>query len=180
MSELLIHPGEWIVVCDGAKALVLENTGDTKFPNLKTVEVFEQKDLATHDLGTAQPGRAFSPAGHGARSSVEQTDWHDLAGIEYLLQRGADPNRMTVWRVTALHQALRRDNSLKIIESLLDHGADPAMPREDGSTAITTSKTNATGPSCPRRCGAMATQRACAPAPRSGSWTPRERRLRWA
>ena len=46
MSELLIHRGEWVVVCDGAKALVLENTGDAKFPNLKTVEVFEQKDLA--------------------------------------------------------------------------------------------------------------------------------------
>ena len=36
MSELLIHHGEWVVVCDGAKALVLENTGDAKFPNLKT------------------------------------------------------------------------------------------------------------------------------------------------
>ncbi len=37
MSELLIHRGEWVVVCDGAKALVLENAGDAKFPNLKTV-----------------------------------------------------------------------------------------------------------------------------------------------
>ena len=46
MSELLIHSGEWVVVCDGAKALVLENAGDAKFPNLKTIEVFEQKDLA--------------------------------------------------------------------------------------------------------------------------------------
>ena len=36
MSELLIHSGEWVVVCDGAKALILENAGDAKFPNLKT------------------------------------------------------------------------------------------------------------------------------------------------
>ncbi|MBI3702624.1 MAG: host attachment protein [Rhizobiales bacterium] len=85
MSQLLIHRGEWVVVCDGAKALVLENTGDEKFPNLKTVEVFEQKELATHELGTAQPGRAFSPAGHGARSSVEQTDWHDQAERDFLV-----------------------------------------------------------------------------------------------
>jgi protein required for attachment to host cells len=83
MSELMIHPGEWIVVCDGAKALVLENIGDAKFPNLKTVEVFEQKKLATHELGTAQPGRAFSPVGHG-RSSVEQTDFHDQAERDFL------------------------------------------------------------------------------------------------
>ena len=73
MSELMIHAGEWVVVCDGAKALVLENTGDAKFPNLKTVEVFEHKNLATHELGTERPGRAHSSTGHG-RSSVEQTD----------------------------------------------------------------------------------------------------------
>jgi protein required for attachment to host cells len=86
MSELVIHGGEWVVVCDGAKALVLENTGDAKFPNLKTIEHFEQKDLATHELGADSPGRAFSPAGHGARSSVEQTDWHDQAERVFLLQ----------------------------------------------------------------------------------------------
>ena len=84
MSEFMIHPGEWVVVCDGAKALVLENAGDSKFPNLKTLEVFEQKDLATHELGAGAPGRAFSPAGHG-RSSVEQTDFHDQAERDFLV-----------------------------------------------------------------------------------------------
>jgi len=83
MSEL-IHHGEWVVVCDGAKALVLENIGDAKFPNLKTREIFEQKDLATHELGTGAPGRAFSPAGHGGRGAVEQTDWHDQAEQVFL------------------------------------------------------------------------------------------------
>jgi len=48
MAALLIRHGEWVVVCDGAKALVLENDGDIRAPNLKTVQVFEQKDLATH------------------------------------------------------------------------------------------------------------------------------------
>ena len=85
MSQLLIHGGEWVVVCDGAKALVLENSGDEKFPNLKTLEVFEQKDLATHELGAGQPGRAFSPAGHGSRGTIEQTDWHDQAERDFLV-----------------------------------------------------------------------------------------------
>jgi protein required for attachment to host cells len=84
MPELLIHAGEWVVVCDGAKALVLENTGDAKFPNLKTVEVFEQKVLATHELGTDAPGRTHSSVGH-ARSSVEQTDWHDQTERTFLV-----------------------------------------------------------------------------------------------
>ena len=86
MTNLLIQTGEWVVVCDGAKALVLENIGDSKFPNLKTLEVFEQKDLATHELGADAPGRAFSPAGHGGRSTVEQTDWHDQAERAFLVQ----------------------------------------------------------------------------------------------
>lgn len=86
MSELLIHRDEWVVVCDGAKALVLHNTGDAKFPNLKTVAVYEQKDLATSELGADRPGRAFSPAGHGSRSSVEQTDWHDQSERTFLLE----------------------------------------------------------------------------------------------
>jgi protein required for attachment to host cells len=85
MLELKIHQGEWVVVCDGAKALILENIGDTKFPNLKTVEVFEQKSQATHELGSDKPGRSYSSMGHG-RSSVEQTDWHDQAETAFLLQ----------------------------------------------------------------------------------------------
>jgi protein required for attachment to host cells len=83
MSELLIHHDEWVVVCDGAKALVLKNTGDAKFPNLKTVEVHEQKDLPTHLLGSDKPGRAYSPAGR-SHGTVEQTDWHDQAEQAFL------------------------------------------------------------------------------------------------
>lgn len=83
MFGLLIQRGEWVVVCDGAKALVLENAGDAKFPNLKTLEVFEQEDLATHELGTDVPGRAVNSVGN-VRSAVEQTDWHDQAERTFL------------------------------------------------------------------------------------------------
>jgi len=85
MPEFAISSGEWVVVCDGAKALVLENAGDAKFPNLKTLEVFEQKDLPTRAQGTDEPGRTFSSVGHG-RSSYEQTDWHDRSEEAFLVQ----------------------------------------------------------------------------------------------
>ena len=75
MSKVKIAQGEWVVVCDGAKALLLENVGDEKFPNLKTQKVYEQDDPKTHELGTDAPGRAISSVG-SARSSMEQTDWH--------------------------------------------------------------------------------------------------------
>jgi protein required for attachment to host cells len=84
MSGLSIHQGDWVVVCDGAKALVLENVGDAKFPNLKKREVFEQKDLATHEVGSERPGRAHSSVGPG-RSAVTQTDWHDQSEQVFLV-----------------------------------------------------------------------------------------------
>ena len=83
MGDLLIHKDEWVVVCDGAKALVLQNAGDAKFPNFKTIKVIEQKDMATHELGTDKPGRAFGSVG-GMRSAVGQTDWHDQAEKSFL------------------------------------------------------------------------------------------------
>ena len=64
-----------MIVCDGKKALILENVGDEKFLNLKTREVQEHADPKTSDLGTDAPGRSFSSVGSG-RSAVEQTDWH--------------------------------------------------------------------------------------------------------
>lgn len=85
MTALSIQPGEWVVVCDGAKALVLENIGDAKFPNLKKRDVYEQKLLATHEMGTDAPGRSHSSLGHG-RSAVTQTDWHDQAEQAFLTE----------------------------------------------------------------------------------------------
>ncbi len=85
MPELMIPKGEWVVVCDGAKALVLQNVGDAKFPTLKTLEVFEQKDLTTHEQGADKPGRAFNSASN-LRSAVGQTDWHDQSEHAFLTQ----------------------------------------------------------------------------------------------
>jgi len=83
MARLKIGQGEWVVVCDGRKALVLENVGDDKFLNLKTREVYEQEDAKTSEQGSDAPGRAFASA-DGRRSAMEQTDWHDQAEKGFL------------------------------------------------------------------------------------------------
>lgn len=83
MAHLKIDPGEWIVVADGAKALLLENVGDRKYPDLRTKEVFNQPDAMSRELGSDKPGRAFNSIGHG-RSAVEQTDWHDQEEQRFL------------------------------------------------------------------------------------------------
>ena len=82
-TSVKIDQGEWVVVCDGSKALFLENAGDSKFPNLQTRQVFEQKVPPTSELGTDAPGRSHSSVGHG-RSAVEQTDFHTQQEEEFL------------------------------------------------------------------------------------------------
>ncbi len=83
MQKLKSHCGDWIVVCDGKKALILENRGDEKFPNLHTKETFEHTDLPTHLQGASAPGRVHQSMGT-ARSTLEQTDWHDEAERAFL------------------------------------------------------------------------------------------------
>jgi protein required for attachment to host cells len=75
MSKVKIAQGDWVLVCDGAKALILENAGDEKFLNLKTRQVYEQADPKTREQGTDAPGRSINSV-DDRRSAMEQTDWH--------------------------------------------------------------------------------------------------------
>jgi protein required for attachment to host cells len=83
MSNLKIDQGGWVIVADGAKALILENQGDSKFPNLRTKETFEHQDSKTSEMGTDKPGRSIQSVG-SARSSMEQTDWHQQEEERFL------------------------------------------------------------------------------------------------
>ena len=66
---------------------------------------------------------------------IRKHDWHDYEGVKYLLERGVDPN-VDRWRgFRAIHHAVARDNHVRIIELLLDHGADPAVSQE-GASAV--------------------------------------------
>ena len=78
MSKIKIPHDAFVFVGDGRKALFLRNAGDEKFPNLKTERVFHDNNPPTHEQGTDRPGRAFKRAGTNLRSSVADTDWHDL------------------------------------------------------------------------------------------------------
>ena len=66
---------------------------------------------------------------------IRKHDWHDYDGVKYLLERGVDPNFQRGRGWIAIHHAVARNNSLAIIELLLDYGADPTV-RKDGATAI--------------------------------------------
>src|SRR5258708_31883063 len=90
MQKLRIRHGDWVIVCDGKKALVLENAGDEKFLNLKTKEVHGHPDPKTHELGTDAPGRAFSSVGT-ERSAMADRLAH--AGRRQVLAQAYGPPR---------------------------------------------------------------------------------------
>lgn len=77
----------WVLVCDGRKALLLQNVGDRVYPKLETRDTLEHKVGATHDLGTDRPGKLTSA---GRRSAIEPTDFHDQeerAFLHHVAQR---------------------------------------------------------------------------------------------
>lgn len=83
MKDITVKAGEWVVVCDGGKALILENQGDEKFPNLRMHTTYEHDVPKTSDAGADRPGRVQESA-TTARSAVGQTDWHDQAEQDFL------------------------------------------------------------------------------------------------
>jgi protein required for attachment to host cells len=83
LKNLKIGNGAWVVVCDGAKALILENNGDKLHPDLRMREVFEIDNPSTAEQGADKPGRSHSSVGPG-RSAVGQTDWHDQVEAKFM------------------------------------------------------------------------------------------------
>jgi protein required for attachment to host cells len=89
MTKVKIQAGAWIVVCDGGKAIILQNHGDEKFPDLRTKETYEHAVPLTREIGTASPGRV-QPSVGTARSAVEQAAWHtqeERSFLENLVRR---------------------------------------------------------------------------------------------
>jgi protein required for attachment to host cells len=68
---------DWIAVCDGRKAIILENEGDAEYPTFAVREVMEHASLANRDLDSDKPGRVWESA-TTARSAIEPVDHHDL------------------------------------------------------------------------------------------------------
>lgn len=83
MADIRIPKAAWVVVCDGAKALVLRNDGDALDLDLTVVEALDQPDPPARDLGSDRPGRVYQSHG-GARSAVEDTDPHAQAEAAFL------------------------------------------------------------------------------------------------
>ena len=78
MSKPKIPHDAFVFIGDGRKALFMRNAGDEKSPNFLTERVFFDDNPPTHEQGSDRPGRTFKRAGTNLRSSVGDTDWHEL------------------------------------------------------------------------------------------------------
>jgi protein required for attachment to host cells len=83
MARDMLRQGTWVAVCDGRKALLLENSGSRECPKLELREAFEQENPPTHLQGSSPPGRTANSMG-SSRSSVEAPDFHDQAERAFL------------------------------------------------------------------------------------------------
>lgn len=82
MTKISIPNGAWIMVADHSKAILLVNRGTPVVPQLEVRRVLEAPDNpATHEQGADAPGTVYAGSHH---SSVEQTDWHTVAGRRLL------------------------------------------------------------------------------------------------
>jgi protein required for attachment to host cells len=74
----------WLIICDGAKAIIACNAGTPDKPRLQVLETLHaQLNPASHEQGADRPGRMMQ-RGTLRRSSVAATDFHDLAEKKFL------------------------------------------------------------------------------------------------
>jgi ankyrin repeat protein len=66
---------------------------------------------------------------------LRKLDFEDPAGVQSILDYGADVNARGRWGKTPLQQAIMRGRSRQIIELLIDRGADVNALRDDGKSA---------------------------------------------
>lgn len=83
MSTTRIPHKGWVLVCDGAKALILRNDGSAERPSLIPVDVASEYQPPTRDLGADRQGRVYQSLGD-ARSATQETDWHEQAEEAFL------------------------------------------------------------------------------------------------
>jgi protein required for attachment to host cells len=129
MAILKIRSGDWVVVCDGAKALILENAGDGMHPNLKTREVREQPDPKTREQGTDAPGRSINSI-DARRSALEQTDWHAQEEQRFLTELAKRLDTAVARGETKSIIMIAPPRALGVLRQAYTHGLREAIKAE--------------------------------------------------
>jgi protein required for attachment to host cells len=79
MAKSSIPHNALVFVGDGSRALFFRNAGTIMNPSLAVENIFEQTNPPNREQGTDQPPHGGAAAIRGPRSSIEPTDWHQMA-----------------------------------------------------------------------------------------------------
>ncbi len=69
MTDVKIPGKSWVVVCNGAKALIMQNAGDAQLMNLKVLETLTQPNAPDREVGATSLAAAMPPMGSAAALS---------------------------------------------------------------------------------------------------------------
>lgn len=111
----LLAKGTWVLMADGEKALICENTGTPRAPRLKVHAKLQQEVVPEREMVTDRPGRMPDP-GPGHRSAMEAPDHQREAKERFMadvalrlntLAKKADISRLVVAAPPQLLAVLR-------------------------------------------------------------------------
>ena len=88
MARVTIPWMGWVLVCDGARALIFRNRGDGELLDLETIDAMAEPHPRARELGADRPGRVHESQGEG-RSAVAEIDRHEAAEVEFLARVAA-------------------------------------------------------------------------------------------
>ncbi|MBK5928131.1 host attachment family protein [Rhodobaculum claviforme] len=89
----LLAKGTWVLLADGEKALICENTGTPRAPRLRLHAKMAQEVIANRDQVTDRPGRMPDP-GHNQRSAMEATDHARISKEQFAADVAERLNRL--------------------------------------------------------------------------------------
>ena len=89
----LLAKGTWVVLLDGEKALICENTGTTRAPRLRLHAKMAQELEPQRELATDRPGR-MPDTGRNQRSAMEATDFNRQAKERFAAEVAERVNRL--------------------------------------------------------------------------------------
>jgi protein required for attachment to host cells len=129
MADVKIGENGWVVVCDGRKAIVLENVGDAAYPDLRVKDTEVHEAPRTSDLGTDKPGTVHQ-SHEAMRSSVGQTDWHDREEEAFLRSLADRLDKAVVGKETTGVVIVAPPRALGMIRKAYSHALRQAIVAE--------------------------------------------------
>jgi len=84
----VLKKGAWVLVADSDKALILENHGTAKQPQLSVRRKKTQENPPDREQSADRPGRMKDGPGV-QRSAMDDTDWHQLEKTRFAIDVAA-------------------------------------------------------------------------------------------